>query len=314
MRIISLKDGKQAGGAPACAAAFGNFDGVHLGHRALLTEVVRISSESAGVLAPAVWTLRGFELGSGKKLTSFSEKCRLFKEAGIEYLFTDDYETVRNLSPNEFISDNVIVGMNCFHSVCGYNFSFGAGASGNSDTMQKLMTVSGRDSTVIPPYTVGGAVVSSTAIREQLAHGRTAEAASMLGRPYSLFGVVIHGKALGRTLGFPTANILPEKKFAVPECGVYLTRTLVLDDSSSESGSFFSVTNVGTNPTVEGERRVKCESYILDYTGNLYGKRIKIFFYEKLRDEKKFSGVQELSEAVRQNIEDCRKWSREFYS
>lgn len=84
---------------------------------------------------------------------------------------------------------------------------------------------------------------------------------------------------------------------------MYLTRTLVLDDSSSESGGFFSVTNVGTNPTVEGERRVKCESYILDYTGDLYGKRIKIFFYEKLRDEKKFSGVQELSEAVRQNIE-----------
>lgn len=162
MKIIRLKDGTQVSSAPSCAAAFGNFDGVHAGHRALLGEVVRISSESGGLLAPAVWTLRGFKFGDGKKLTSFSEKCSLFRDAGIEYLFTDNYESVRNLSPYEFISNHVIGKMNCFHSVCGYNFSFGSGASGSSDTMRNLMLASGRDSTVVPPYAVGGSVVSST--------------------------------------------------------------------------------------------------------------------------------------------------------
>lgn len=157
------------------------------GTRALLGEVVRISSESGGLLAPAVWTLRGFKFGDGKKLTSFSEKCSLFRDAGIEYLFTDNYESVRNLSPYEFISNHVIGKMNCFHSVCGYNFSFGSGASGSSDTMRNLMLASGRDSTVVPPYAVGGSVVSSTAIRELLACGRVAEAAAMLDRPYSPF-------------------------------------------------------------------------------------------------------------------------------
>ena len=117
MKIIRLKDGTQVSSAPSCAAAFGNFDGVHAGHRALLGEVVRISSESGGLLAPAVWTLRGFKFGDGKKLTSFSEKCSLFRDAGIEYLFTDNYESVRNLSPYEFISNHVIGKMNCFHSV-----------------------------------------------------------------------------------------------------------------------------------------------------------------------------------------------------
>ncbi len=312
MKIIRLKDGTQVSSAPSCAAAFGNFDGVHAGHRALLGEVVRISSESGGLLAPAVWTLRGFKFGDGKKLTSFSEKCSLFRDAGIEYLFTDNYESVRNLSPYEFISNHVIGKMNCFHSVCGYNFSFGSGASGSSDTMRNLMLASGRDSTVVPPYAVGGSVVSSTAIRELLACGRVAEAAAMLDRPYSLSGVVIHGKALGRTLGFPTANILPEKEFAVPERGVYLTRTLLSSEAHTGEDVFFSVTNVGVNPTVDGESRIKCESYILDYTGDLYGKNIKVLFYEKLRDEKKFSSVQELTDAVKKNIEDCLEWSRQF--
>ncbi len=312
MRIIRLKDGMEVGDAPSCAAAFGNFDGVHTGHRALLTEVVKVSSGSDGALAPAVWTLRGFELGDGKKLTSFSEKCCLFKDAGIEYLFTDDYTEVRSLSPDEFISNHVIEKMNCFHSVCGYNFSFGAGASGSSDTMRNLMLAFGRSSTVVPPYTIGGTVVSSTAVRDLLAGGCTEEAAEMLGRPYSLSGVVIHGKALGRTLGFPTANILPEKEFAVPKRGVYLTRTLFLSDGHIGEDGFFSVTNVGINPTVGGEKRIKCESYILDYTGDLYGKNIQILFYKKLRDERKFSNVQELTDAVRQNIEDCREWSRQF--
>ena len=86
-----------------------------------------------------------------KSFTSFSEKCSLFRDAGIEYLFTDNYESVRNLSPYEFISNHVIGKMNCFHSVCGYNFSFGSGASGSSDTMRNLMLASGRDSTVVPP-------------------------------------------------------------------------------------------------------------------------------------------------------------------
>lgn len=123
---------------------------------------------------------------------------------------------------------------------------------------------------------------------------------------------MIHGKALGRTLGFPTANILPEKEFAVPERGVYLTRTLFSSEAHTGEDVYFSVTNVGVNPTVDGESRIKCESYILDYTGDLYGKNIKVLFYEKLRDEKKFSSVQELTDAVKKNIEDCLEWSRQF--
>lgn len=314
MKIIRLADGTPIEKAPLCAVALGNFDGVHLGHAELLRAVSEIVSASGGMLQSAVWTLSGLPTGPSSVLTDIGEKCRLFREAGISYAFVQDFQDIKDMSPESFINDVLIGKMNCRSVVCGYNFTFGKGALGNPEMLYKLMTENGGTVKVISPVTVGSVPVSSTEIRKALSAGDTERAALLLGRPYSIKGTVIHGRMLGRTLGFPTANVIPDTGRAVPENGVYLTRCRIVPGGTDTRGneSFFAVTNVGVKPTVASDGHISCESYLLDFSGDLYGKTVEMLFYKRLRNEKKFASRDELSAAVHGNIEDCRRWASEF--
>lgn len=314
MKIIRLSDGTLIEKAPLCVAALGNFDGVHLGHAKLLQTAADIAAESCGELQSAVWTLSGLPTGPSSVLTDTDEKCLLFREAGISYAFVQNFEDIRDMSPDSFVKKILTGDMNCRIAVCGYNFSFGKNASGGPELLSRLMKENGAAAEVVPPVTVGSFPVSSTEIRRALSDGDTERAELLLGRPYSVRGTVARGRMLGRTLGFPTANVIPDIGRAVPKNGVYLTRCRIVSDTGSScfGDSFFAVTNVGVRPTVDSGGRLSCESYLLDFSGDIYGKTLETLFYKRLRDEKKFESRDELSAAVHANIEDCRSWASKF--
>ena len=157
----------------------------------------------------------------------------------------------------------------------------------------------------MPPYTVDGTVVSSTTIREALANGEPEKAAAMLSHPYSIETAVTHGKQLGRTLGFPTANQIFPAMRQIPKYGVYVVRL------TSEGKTYKGVANVGLRPTVENSKTVNAETYLLDYKGDLYGKTVKTEFLRFLRPEMKFADTGELQKAVRRNIGEAEKYFEE---
>lgn len=303
MKIIRLSDGATVAGAPSCAACFGSFDGVHTGHAALLSAAVKQAKESRGELSAAVWMLRG-KSAPGLFLSDERERCELFRAAGIEYVFIEEFDEVRDLSPEEFVRDTVIGRLSCRIAVCGYNFRFGRCAVGDAELFATLMRCFGGRTVTVEPVIYDGAAVSSTRIREALAQGDVSLAAALLGRPYSLRGIVAHGKMLGRTLGFPTANIVPDASCAVPRRGVYLTRCIV------DGQVYSAVTNVGRNPTVNDGEGIICESHLLSFFEEIYEKNIEIQFYVRLRDERRFDSIDELSLAVKENIAQCAEWDR----
>lgn len=276
----------------------GCFDGVHIAHSRLIEEGRRLARERETALA--VWTLRGLSKSGHCLLTDTEEKLRLFEALGADAVFISDYEEIRQLSPEQFVHDILICGIGADTVVCGYNFTFGLGAVGNSELLSALMTECGRSCTVLPAVTVDGFPVSSTEIRRLLAEGDVARAARLLGRPYSLCGEVVHGRRNGRALGFPTANLSVGASFCIPKNGVYLT-------SFSVGGqSYPSVTNVGTNPTLGGNA-VTVETYILDFSGDIYGEPARVTFISRDRDELCFSGTDELRAAIVGSVERRRR-------
>ena len=292
--------------------ALGNFDGVHRAHKVLLRETVAMTrelSEKEGYhVSPGAFCFirptldykmspTGFTpvLVRGH-LTTLRDKLLLFAQAGLEFACLCNFPDVRDLSPEEFVSllrDDC----HCVAVACGFNYFFGKGASGNSS---HLLEAFGRDHVFVQPeMSLKGMTVSSSRIRAALEQGDTEMAEKMLGRPYSLDTNVVHGKRLGRTLGFPTANQYFPAERAIPSRGVYAVLC------HTPYGVFPGVSNVGIRPTTDSHGRVNCETHIIGMTGDLYGRRIRVEFLEKLRDEQKFNGVDELVEAIRKDAQNA---------
>ena len=288
--------------------ALGNFDGVHRAHKVLLRETVAMTRElsqkedchvSPGAFCFIRPTLdykmspTGFTpvLVRGH-LTTLRDKLLLFAQAGLEFACLCNFPDVRGLTPEEFISllrDDC----HCVGVACGFNYFFGKGASGNTS---HLLEAFGRDHVFVQPeMSLNGMTVSSSRIRAALEQGDTEMAEKMLGRPYSLDTNVVHGKRLGRTLGFPTANQYFPAERAIPSRGVYAVLC------HTPYGVFPGVSNVGIRPTTDSHGRVNCETHIIGMSGDLYGRRIRVEFLSKLRDEQKFNGVDELVEAIRRD-------------
>ena len=219
------------------------------------------------------------------------EKLEQFRSLGVDAVFISDFSDVRDLSPERFVRDVLIGELNAAAVVCGYNFTFGRGAAGNGALLSALMEERGRRCYVMPEVTLGGLHVSSTEIRRLLSAGDVAGAARLLGRRYALHGTVAHGKQNGRLLGFPTANLAVDGSIYMPKKGVYLT------DFVFDGHRIPSVTNVGTNPTLGGDS-VTVESYILDFSDDIYGVCASVEFIERDRDELRFSSADELREAI----------------
>ena len=284
------------------SCAIGNFDGVHAGHQKLLA---RAAKKGGGTTKSAVFTFSvpTSRLKNGiSLLTSPEERYPIFRALGIELLILADFEEIASLSPERFAKELLFDRCHVRHILCGFNFRYGKSASGNAQSLNNTFSALGGTVDVIPPYRLDGHTVSSSEIREALSVGNAGRARRMLTRPYAVTAEVVHGKKLGRTLGFPTANQRFPLDRLVPKFGVYAVRISV------DGKKYDGVANVGIRPTVEHSVTANCEVYILDFAGDLYGKTVTTEFFEFLRPERHFADVRALVTAVQNDIRSAKQY------
>lgn len=286
------------------AVALGNFDGVHLGHQAVIGEACRIA-KAAGVPS-AVMTFaphpRRFFDPRGKlfELTPAHAKSRHLAALGVDLLFLMPFDAALAAMPAEqFVSDVLVAGAGISHVITGYDFVFGQGRKGNVDLLKRMGKDNGFDVTIVSAIKgEEGIPYSSTVIRDHLRQGRPGEAAKLLGRHWEIEGEVQTGHQRGRQIGFPTANVDPGD-YVMPALGVYAVRAGIVDGVNTDWHD--GVVNVGRRPTFDGEG-ITVETHLFDFEGDLYGRVLRVAFIEALRPEMKFDGI----EAIRAQIEkDC---------
>ncbi len=290
----------------ASVIALGFFDGVHLGHAALLRTVRRRADELGARSVALSFDTHPDALVRGTAvplLSTTARRERLLREEGRmdEVCFLHFDGDFMNMPWRTFLDEVLIRRFGAAHLVCGYDYRFGAKGEGTAKLLKEACAARGLGCDVVDKVELDGVTVSSTHIRDLLLSGNAAEAARFLGRPYCLNGRVVHGSALGRTMGAPTANICPSPELLLPKRGVYITR------ARCDFGSFASVTNVGVRPTVQGED-VRVESWLLDYDGDLYGREIELDFYAFLRPERKFDSVEALRDEIIKNAGQARDY------
>lgn len=288
------------------AVALGNFDGVHLGHQKIIAVCVSLAKKEG--LASVVWSFAehpGKFLGGGKSFGSIlnlQEKTRLFMEMGVDLFMAENFAAVRDLSPREFCRKILVETCRARVVVCGFDFRFGKGAQGTGETLKEILEPQGVRVVVVEPVLQNGEKVSSTAIRAFLEAGDMESAARLLGRPYFVSLPVEHGKELGRKLGFPTINQNFPADFAPLKKGVYAVRV------NFDGKEYRGVCNIGSRPSVDDGEKVNIETHILDFSGDLYGKTIRVNFDSFLRNEKKFATLEELKNQVRLDKEHAKQY------
>lgn len=292
----TLPDGKKR------VVVLGNFDGVHKGH-AKLIELARQSAEGFPV---CVYTFNQntSPFKSGSLLTTNEEKTEYIKHHGVDEIFFDDFSRVKDMTPEEFCEKVLIETLGCEIAVCGENFGFGKNRSGNAQNLSQIMTSFSKKAIVSPLYFYKEKAVSSSAIRELIISGNVSEATALLGREYAFTSEIIHGMELARKLGFPTVNqLFPEGK-AKPKNGVYISLC------TFDGKEYHAVSNVGTKPTVTHDGKdapIICESHLIGFKEDIYGKPVTVKFIKKLRDETKFDSLEKLSEAVKNDVLSAKK-------
>ena len=281
----------------------GVFDGVHLGHQALISQLTRQAREQDLIRGLVTFGQHPHSILSGQAslpyLTGLSQKIKLLKEEGIEAIIVLSFTLeLAQVSAPEFIGLlKKYLRMNGL--VIGADFALGRNREGNADTLKRLGQVMDFSLTIVPPVTINGEVVSSTAIRNALANGDIKRVRHMIGRHFRLEGRIITGNGRGVALGFPTANLDIDHEQALPADGVYATWAYI------NNQAYQAVTNIGRRPTFGRGKRV-VEVYILGYQGDLYGSELKIDIIEQLRSEKKFETVRELKKQIAADIKKAK--------
>ena len=284
----------------------GNFDGVHLGHQMLFSEVVNKAYNKKGTsivvtFDPHPLQIVRPEIGI-KLISSYEQKVELISHAGIDVLvvipFTKEFATT---SAESFVDDILIRAIGVKELVVGYDYAFGKGRQGNIEFLKEQGQIKGFPVTVVEPYYVDEMLVSSTKVRELVNEGRMLDVKKLLGRSYQIRGTVQQGKKRGGpVVGFPTANLHISEEDLCPKHGVYVTQ--VVYDGKCYGG----VLNIGYNPTF-GENRLSAETHIFDFNQEIYGKEIKINLLKHLRGEQKFSGPAELADQIKEDIRQAKK-------
>lgn len=301
------------------AVALGNFDGVHIGHRKILTEAGEVAREKDMMSICFTFSVhpREFrELSGGKTMKFLSEpsdKLELMSDLGIDAVVAIPFtREIMTMDPEAFVKDILVKKLNVGSVHCGFNYSFGDKASGNPELLKKLGSELGFEVHVQDPVTIDGETVSSTSIREIVEKGDMEKASQFLGRPFALNGQVSQGRHIGRTIGFPTANFSPDPHMVLPPNGVYFTSVKIFDregrpelDEEGNEVILPGITNLGTKPTVGG-KEMSVETYIYDFNQDIYGKEIRVYFLKWERPEKNFASLDELKAMIQKNCRDGR--------
>lgn len=281
------------------AVAIGKFDGIHMGHRKLLSEIIAKKQEG---FKAVVFTFNPspnvlFSKVREKELTSLEEKRQLFESLGVDILveFPLNYETAS--TPKEVFVENILVDkLNAKFIVAGTDLSFGKNGEGNSEFLVQESKKYDFLVKIIDKISYKGEVISSTLVRKAIALGDVKKAGYMLGNPYFLQGIVQKGNQLGRTIGFPTVNIVPDEEKLLPPNGVYKTEVVV------DGRIFEAITNVGCKPTIADNGQIFVESFLYNFTENIYGKKIEVYFLEFMRKEQKFASMEELKKQLQTDM------------
>ena len=306
LEFISLQKSDTFKKPEATVLCLGNFDGVHLAHRALMTQAMHLRSSKFKNAACGVLCFRGLSsdyLSHAPTPHLSSERGRLaaFAEMGMNFAVLCDFPAIRHMSAEEFIESILIGECNCVATVCGFNYRFGEFGTGDPCMLKERF---GDAAHVEPPFLLDGMPVSSTRIRACLLQGQAEEATALLGAPYHFSAPVLHGKKLGRTLGIPTINQKFPEKMLIPAHGVYIT------DCKIGERIYRGVTNVGNHPTVDHDAPINAETYLLDFEGDLYGSEVDISFLCYLRPEKRFDSLEALKECIAEDIESAKKYRK----
>lgn len=294
LKIIDLKSGREIAATNSpLACAIGNFDGVHIGHRKLIEAAVDYCRAHSGTKC-AVFTFESNTSGA-PFIVSHEEKLKIFAECGAETAVTVPFDEVRDMSCEVFVSQVLVGTLNVACAFCGFNFRFGKMGAGNGETLASLMSANGRSAAIMPPVNLGGKPVSSTRIRAALAEGDMPLANSLLGRNFGFVSEVLHGKALGATLGFPTANQRIAHGAAMPRRGVYASLCII------DGKKYPAVSNIGVRPSIDSHGEANCETNIIGFSGDLYGREIAVYPLVFIRHERRFSDTAELTAEVMGN-------------
>ena len=289
---------------PYPVTAIGNFDGVHMGHRAILKAAIDRARAAAGTAFALTFDPLPAKLLFPDRAPALilipDDKLELLRLSGIDGVIVIKFTLdLSMLPPRDFVRDYMSGKIGVREVVVGQNFRFGHNRAGTAAVMVDLGRELGFDTDVVGPVKVDGIEVSSTRVREAIAIGDTHRASRLLGRYHFLSGTVVRGRERGRTIGFPTANLASETE-CIPPDGVYATR-VILDD-----GAYPSITNVGMRPTFSESAR-SIEAHIFDFNRDIYDKRIKLELLERIRPEKKFENAEALKTQIAEDLKKARE-------
>ena len=288
-----------------CVLALGTFDGVHLGHQALLMRGGELAGELGCPLVACTFEPHPLRVLrpeiAPSMLTTLPERAALMASYGVDNLCVTTFTRERADQSAEDYMDELTRVYQPAAVVCGYNFTFGRGGQGTGETLRAYGMAHGFETVIVPEVRVAGAPVSSSRIREALRQGDLPLVARLMGHAYTLSGRVADGKHIGRTLGFPTANVTISRGKALPAFGVYACWL------ETAMGYYPAVVNVGRHPTLP-EGHVTVEAYVLDANLSLYGQRVRLTFLRFQRPERIFDGVEALQAQIAQDTEECRAY------
>lgn len=279
MKVIEIKDLNKSYFDCEISLAIGNFDGLHLGHLSIIDSLKKFNTKTA-ILTFDPHPKAYFNNKDYKYLTSLEDKIKLLDNKIDYFIIMPFNDSVRNLNKMKFIS--ILINNNVRNIICGLDFKFGRNQEGDIDYLGKYFNLEIQEDIISDDTRI-----SSSKIKEYLLNGDILKVNRSLDRPYMIKGIVEKGKELGREIGFPTANF-SNSKYVLPKNGVYATLTLI------DGVLYRSITNIGINPTVSIDNDIKVETYILDFDEDLYNKEITLLFYNRIRDEHKFSSLEEL--------------------
>lgn len=279
--------------------ALGNFDGVHIAHRALLKKCIEESNSKNIKSSLLIFKNHTKNILLNKKqelITSNEQKYKIFEDMGIDYVYEMDFtEEVMNLSPEEFFYDLLCTKLLVKGIVVGFDYRFGKKAAGNIDLLKDLCTDKMIDLFVVDPVKFEDEIVSSSLIRKLITEGNLEKVSKLLTYEYTLQGKIIHGKHLGNEMGYPTANIALSENYVIPKFGVYDSDILI------QGKTFKAATNIGKNPTIENSG-IRIESHILDFNQNIYGEKVDLILKRFIRPELKFETIEELFDKIKEDV------------
>ena len=299
-RVYDLKNMQECEISDSTIVALGTFDGCHIGHMSVFRSAFLLAKKQ-GFKAIAYTFNTIPKAIATKSIMTLDEKIRFIRKSGLDYIAIDDFSSVKNMSGKEFVDTVLKQKLKAKGALCGYNYRFGKNASCTGEDLKRFFENGEECVDICGQVSLNNVPVSSTLIREKIENGDLEELLPLC-PPYSVLSQVIEGKKLGRTIGIPTINQLIPKEKITPKRGVYITECEIGEDV------YPAVTNVGTRPTVENDGFENMETYIIGYSGDLYYSYIRVNFYKRLRDEKKFNSLTDLKNQINSDIELAKQY------